>query len=89
MSLVSLGDICAQLAQHGLASDTPAALVEKGTTPQQRVIISDIENLADKVAGLKVRAPTLLIIGHVVSLQNKLAWFNTENDENTEQGVSV
>ncbi|MEZ0123131.1 MAG: siroheme synthase CysG [Candidatus Reddybacter sp.] len=81
MSLVSLGDICAELVAHGLASDTPAALVEKGTTPEQRVVISDLANLADKVAGLKVRAPTLLIIGHVVSLQNKLAWFNTENAE--------
>lgn len=81
MSLVSLGDICAELVKHGLASDTPAALVEKGTTPDQRVVISDLANLADKVAGLKVRAPTLLIIGHVVSLQNKLAWFNTENVE--------
>ena len=84
MSLVSLGDICAELVKHGLASDTPAALVEKGTKPEQRVVIGDLANLADKVAGLEVRAPTLLIIGHVVSLQNKLAWFNTENveDEN-------
>jgi len=81
MSLVSLGDICAELVKHGLASDTPAALIEKGTTPEQRVVISDLTNLADKVAGLKVRAPTLLIIGHVVSLQNKLTWFNTENAE--------
>ena len=81
MSLVSLGDICAELVKHGLGGDTPAALVEKGTTPEQRVVISDLSNLADKVAGLKVRAPTLLIIGHVVSLQNKLAWFNTENVE--------
>ncbi|OUS12037.1 uroporphyrinogen-III C-methyltransferase [Gammaproteobacteria bacterium 53_120_T64] len=87
MSLVSLGDICSELVKHGLASDTPAALVEKGTTPQQRVVIGDLENLADKVAGLKVRAPTLLIIGHVVSLQNKLAWFNTEKNQEIEQGV--
>jgi len=81
MSLVSLGDICAELVTHGLPSDTPAALVEKGTTPEQRVVISDLANLADKVAGLNVRAPTLLIIGHVVSLHKKLAWFNTEHTE--------
>lgn len=87
MSLVSLGDICTELVKHGLPSDTPAALVEKGTTPEQRVVISDLTNLADKVTGLKVRAPTLLIIGHVVSLQSKLAWFNTETNQEIEQGV--
>ena len=87
MSLVSLGDICNELVAHGLASDTPAALVEKGTTPEQRVVISDLANLAAKVAGLKVRAPTLLIIGHVVSLQNKLAWFNSEKIEDNNKEI--
>ncbi len=84
MSLVSLGDICAELVKHGLPSDTPAALVEKGTTPEQRVVISDLANLAAKVTGLKVRAPTLLIIGHVVSLQTKLAWYNTDKIEDSQ-----
>ena len=84
MSLVSLSDICAELVKHGLPSDTPAALVEKGTTPEQRVVISDLANLAAKVTGLKVRAPTLLIIGHVVSLQTKLAWYNTDKIEDSQ-----
>lgn len=78
MGLVGLPKICAKLIEHGRDPATPAALVEKGTTSLQRVITGSILNLPDKIASHEVSAPTLVIIGDVVKLQDKLAWFNQE-----------
>ena len=53
----------------------PAALVEQGTTEKQRVVIGTLASLPGLVANQEVHAPTLLIIGGVVSLHDKLEWF--------------
>ena len=78
MGLNGLEQICEQLYQHGLPSDTPAALVEKGTSWRQRVFVSDLKNLAKTVRDANAKAPTLIIIGQVVQLQSKLDWFTPE-----------
>lgn len=75
MGLVGLAEICAALIQHGRSPNTPVALIEKGTTPEQRVLVADLQSLADVVAEGDVHGPTLLIIGEVVSLRDKLQWF--------------
>jgi len=76
MGLIGLRQLTEKLIQRGLASSTPAALVQKGTTPEQKVIISSLSELADKVDIIKPKAPTLIIIGSVVSLHNKLNWYH-------------
>lgn len=78
MGLVGLPSLCKQLVSHGMRADMPAALVEQGTTPQQRVFIGTVENLASRVQQHKVKAPTLVIIGEVVQLHEKLAWFKPD-----------
>ncbi|MEE4463656.1 uroporphyrinogen-III C-methyltransferase, partial [Azotobacter chroococcum] len=75
MGLVGLPVICQRLIEHGRAATTPAALIQQGTTPQQRVIVSSLAELPARVAQEKVAAPTLLIVGEVVQLRDKLAWF--------------
>jgi uroporphyrin-III C-methyltransferase/precorrin-2 dehydrogenase/sirohydrochlorin ferrochelatase len=75
MGLVNLQPICSQLITRGRSPDTPAALIEKGTTPDQRVIIGTLNTLPNLIAGQSVRAPTLLIIGGVVSLHEQLQWY--------------
>lgn len=75
MGLVGLPEICRQLVAHGLSADTPAAVVQQGTLPQQRVVVSDVANLAQEVAAAGLHAPCLTIIGSVVSLRDKLSWF--------------
>ncbi len=75
MGLVGLAEICRQLIIHGLASTTPAAIVQQGTTPRQRVIVGDLDTLAEKAATAELKPPCLIIIGHVVDLRKKLAWF--------------
>jgi len=76
MGLGGLAHICQQLIAHGRAADTPAALIEQGTTAQQRVINADLADLAEQAAQQQVQAPTLLIVGEVVKLRQRLAWFN-------------
>ncbi|GIZ13101.1 siroheme synthase CysG [Pseudomonas sp. NCCP-436] len=75
MGLVGLPEICRQLVAHGRPGVTPAALVQQGTTQNQRVFTGTLESLPQLVAEHEVHAPTLVIVGEVVSLRDKLAWF--------------
>ncbi|XXF06796.1 uroporphyrinogen-III C-methyltransferase [Pseudomonas sp. D2-3] len=75
MGLVGLPTICQQLVAHGRAASTPAALIQQGTTENQRVFTGTLANLPDLVAQHEVHAPTLVIVGEVVLLREKLAWF--------------
>lgn len=76
MGLVGLRNICAQLIAHGLRADMPVALVSKGTTPEQKVIVGTVSTIADQIEDQHVPAPTLTIIGEVVNLRDKLRWFD-------------
>ncbi|MCW2292638.1 uroporphyrin-III C-methyltransferase/precorrin-2 dehydrogenase/sirohydrochlorin ferrochelatase [Pseudomonas sp. BIGb0408] len=80
MGLVGLPTICQQLVAHGRAASTPAALVQQGTTENQRVFTGTLANLPDLVARHEVHAPTLVIVGEVVQLREKLAWFEGAQD---------
>ena len=53
----------------------PAALVEEGTQPSQRVITGTLADLADKVAAAAPSGASLLIVGEVVKLRERLDWF--------------
>ncbi|MDH1105824.1 siroheme synthase CysG [Pseudomonas otitidis] len=75
MGLVGLPIICEQLVRHGRSADTPAALVQQGTTRNQRVFTGTLGNLPQLVAEHEVHAPTLVIVGEVVRLRDQLAWF--------------
>lgn len=75
MGLVGLPVICQQLIAHGRDAATPVAIVQQGTTRHQRVVIGDLSNIAERVIAKQIKAPTLLIIGEVVELQEKLSWF--------------
>lgn len=80
MGLHGIAIICQQLIAHGRAVDTPAALIQQGTTPHHRAIIGDLASLPALVANNEVRAPTLIIVGEVVSLHEKLRWFKTGSE---------
>lgn len=82
MGLTGLAKICSTLIKHGRSKHTPAALIERGTTPEQRVLTGNIATLPALVEDSNVSAPTLLIIGGVVTLREKLKWFEgkTQSD---------
>jgi uroporphyrin-III C-methyltransferase/precorrin-2 dehydrogenase/sirohydrochlorin ferrochelatase len=75
MGLHGVQVICDQLMGHGLPGQTPAALITKGTTPQQRVLIGDLQTLPGLVARNEIKPPTLIIVGEVVKMHEKLRWF--------------
>ncbi len=75
MGLLGVDILCRNLVAHGLSASTPAALVQQGTTPQQRVLAGTLETLPEIVRRGDVKAPTLIIVGEVVKLREKLQWF--------------
>ncbi len=75
MGLKGIEVIFAQLVKHGMAAATPVALVEQGTTARQRVWIGTLESLPQLLKNEDVHAPTLIIVGSVVTLHEKLKWF--------------
>ncbi len=75
MGLSSLPVICESLRSHGMADDMTVALVEKGTTREQRVVTSTLAQLPQRLQQLKVSSPSLFIVGRVVQLADKLSWY--------------
>lgn len=78
MGLVGLPEICSQLISHGMPADTPIALVEKGTLPDQKVHTGTLTSMPEYVKGREIHAPTLTIVGSVVSLHEVLQWRSGE-----------
>lgn len=76
MGLAGLAEICSKLVAHGLPAHTPAAVIEQGTTLEQRVVSGTLADLADRVAEAELRSPCLTIVGEVVRLREQLAWFD-------------
>ena len=80
MGLQGLETICTSLMAHGSPPERPAALVQQGTTRHQRVITGTLADLPALVQGKDIRAPTLVIVGEVVRLHGKLAWFGGRHE---------
>ncbi len=80
MALVGARHLSEQLIAHGMRGDMPVALVEKGTTPDHQVYVTTLAGLPDLVENTTIHAPTLIIVGEVVKLREKLNWFDADND---------
>lgn len=79
MGLVGLPHITKKLVEHGMSASTPIALVSRATTHLQSVIVGTLDNIVEQVNNSDVKAPTLIIIGDVVTLRDKLNWFQADN----------
>ncbi|MCX7896766.1 MAG: uroporphyrinogen-III C-methyltransferase [Rhodocyclaceae bacterium] len=75
MGLHGLPHICEQLIAHGLPEDWPAAIVQQGTTANQRTVVGTLATLPRLAQQAQLRAPTLIIVGEVVRLRERLSWF--------------
>lgn len=76
MGLSTVRALCLAFIEHGRPADCPVAMVERASTPQQRVLISRLDQLADQVEAEGIQSPALMIVGDVVKLAGKLAWFD-------------
>ena len=75
MALTSANHVCQQLINHGMRKDMPVALVERGTTPEQKVYTTTLTEFSNLINDKEIHAPTLLIVGEVVNLREKLGWY--------------
>jgi len=82
MGLVGLEHIVGKLMEHGMPTTTPIALISRGTTQQQCVVSGTLSTIVKEVAEREVKAPTLTIIGDVVTLRDKLSWFEPSDSQN-------
>ena len=80
MGLHGLDTLCAKLVEHGMPGATPIAIVQQGTTQNQRVVTGTLSTLPGIAAVENLHAPTLIIIGGVVTLREKLQWFHPHHD---------
>ena len=86
MGLHGAPTLCKEMVAHGLPGSTPVALVEQGTTPQQRVYIATLDTLLDTIKSKDIKPPTLIIVGDVVTLHDKLKWVE-EHHKDDEDSV--
>jgi len=75
MGLHGVGVVSARLIEHGLPADTPVALIQQGTTQNQRVVVTTLAELEQTVRDEALKPPTIIIVGRVVELHKTLQWF--------------
>ncbi|MBL4712199.1 MAG: uroporphyrinogen-III C-methyltransferase [Gammaproteobacteria bacterium] len=84
MGLHGAPTLCKEMVAHGLPASTPVALVEQGTTPQQRVLVATLDTLLDVIKNENIKPPTLIIVGEVVTLHDKLNWVAERQTDNVD-----
>ncbi|MEQ6289679.1 siroheme synthase CysG [Vogesella sp. GCM10023246] len=75
MGLTMAAELCAEFIRHGKAATTPAAVVERATTLQQRTVVGTLETLPGLIQAHSISSPALIIVGDVVALSPRLGWF--------------
>ena len=75
MGIGAAAEICRQMISHGLPPTTPAAVVRNGTLPDQQTLLATLGTLPERINESEIKPPALIIVGSVVSLHEKLSWF--------------
>jgi siroheme synthase len=75
MGLSGLQIICDELLAHGMDPFMPVAVIEQGTTRKQKVSVANLVSIREQIFVDEIKPPTLIIVGRVVSLREKLDWF--------------
>ena len=75
MGMANVREISSKLIEHGLPDGTPVAVINMGTRPQQKSLVTTLSELPDTVASSDIKGATLFVIGRVVTLADELAWF--------------
>lgn len=78
MGLVGVKVICQELIANGMSADTPIGLVQKATQRDQRIYTGTLQTMPGIVDASDIKPPTLIIVGDVVGLQDKLNWYDSE-----------
>ena len=79
MGYLGLPEICRQMVKHGLPEKTPAAIIQQGTTAEQQTVAGTLKNLPGLADAASIRPPSLIIVGEVVKLREKLSWYGNDH----------
>lgn len=79
MGIHGVGILCKELIGHGMPKKMPVALIQQGTLPKQRVFTGSLDTLPGIIEHHEIKPPTLAIVGEVVRLHKKLAWFEPDS----------
>ena len=77
MGVAQLDTLSRQLIDHGRSAHTPVAIIENGSRPEQRVLVTTLAELPEMAREHAVRSPSMLIVGEVAALAGELNWFGT------------
>jgi len=78
MGMDNLADWTKSLIRHGMAAETPVAVVHRGTTGRQKSVAGTLATIAKLAEKEKLSPPAIIIVGEVVNLRNKLNWFESK-----------
>lgn len=78
MGVKNLPNIIKRLIEEGKPPNTPSAVIQWGTLPEQKTAVGTLENIVEKVKEKGITAPAIIIIGEVVKLREKFNWFETK-----------
>jgi len=91
MGVETLGQIGQRLLAGGLSPDTPAAVIQQGTLPQQKVVTGIVANIAERARAASITSPAVIVIGAVAALNDSLSWFGSAqlSSQDTSKGYHV
>jgi len=75
MGVKNLDTIAQRLIEHGKSPETPSALIRWGTRPEQQTVVAPLGRIADAARNDDIRPPAILVVGDVVTLRDKLKWY--------------
>ena len=78
MGVGNLSNIARKLVENGRSPDTPAAVIHRGTVPEQRTVTGVLGNIAEKAEKGKITAPAIIVVGDVVNLKRELDWYENK-----------
>ncbi|EPZ39531.1 Siroheme synthase [Anoxybacillus ayderensis] len=87
MGVKHLPFICKQLQLYGRQPQTPVAVIQWGTLPEQKTIVATLHTIADAVRKNCISNPSIIIVGEVVQLHEQLQWFETMLEEKIAHGM--
>lgn len=84
MGVTQLPQVVQRLVEHGMRPDTPFALIENGSRPEQRTLTGPLQDLETLAREHAMQAPSLLLVGEVVRLSGQLHWYGKHMDHLSE-----
>lgn len=78
MGMANLPIIVEKLTSHGRSADTPVGIIRWGTRPEQQTVTGTLADIVEKATAAKMGHPAIIVVGEVVSLREKMRWFETK-----------